>query len=68
MGHGAMVMSEGYTPSEIDDFEISDTATSEIDEESQCIIIDIIDGLYFVIIFRNQKKLYTAHSSPGSNK
>jgi len=37
-------MSEGYTPSEIDDFEISDTATGEIYEESQCIIIDIIDG------------------------
>ena len=35
---------------------------------SFCFIIDIIDGLYFVIIFRNQKKLYTAHSSPGSNK
>ncbi|CAG8607091.1 5659_t:CDS:2 [Paraglomus occultum] len=43
MEHSSM-MSESYTPSAIDDFDISDTVTGDIDKESQCIILDIIDG------------------------
>ena len=35
---------------------------------SFCFIVDIIDGLYFVLIFRKQKKDYNINASPGSNK